>query len=59
MVMRMVWPKPLTLALMRVVCREASISKTSLAEIPLASRQAQDRGRDLGIVQASDLIEDR
>src|ERR1017187_8850963 len=32
----MVWPKPLTLALMRVVCFEASISQTSFAGIPFA-----------------------
>src|SRR5664279_66986 len=34
--MRMVWPNPLTLALMRVVCFDASIVHTSCAGMPLA-----------------------
>src|ERR1700758_2817016 len=34
--MRMVFPKPLTFALIRVVCLEASISYTSWAAMPLA-----------------------
>ncbi len=34
--MRMVLPNPLTLALMRVVCLEASIVHTSCAGMPLA-----------------------
>jgi hypothetical protein len=40
-VMRRVLAKPLTLALMRAVCREVSISRTARAGMPLARLKAK------------------